>query len=429
MGTIPLGFLLTTSAVVVIIAALLVAAESSLARLSRAAVDDLIEDGRPRARRLDALLAARRPTVLSVRAARIASQTLATVAITIALTETGWRWWGVLLASIFVNWAVAYVAISLIPQQWAWRNPERVALALTPLLEVLVKAGHLGLPLVRLIRKLLPASPQTVAEARAEMAEEMREVVDQVGETEGFDADDRQMLRSVFELGHTYVREVMVPRTDMVTIQAEQSVAKAIALFVRSGYSRIPVIGADIDDVVGIVYFKDMISRLHHHPGDREIPVRQLCREAHFVPESTLADNQLRRMQSERVHMALVVDEYGGIAGLITIEDLIEEVVGELTDEHDRNVVEPEEIEPGVWRVPARYPIIELGELLGMEVEDEDVDSVGGLLAKAMGKVPLPGARAQALGIDMTAEEAQGRRRQVASIVARRVEPTEEEEN
>lgn len=428
MDTIPLGLLLTTAVVVVLLAALLVAAESSLARLSRAAVDDLIEDGRPRARRLDALLAARRPTVLSVRAARIASQTMATVAITIALTATGWRWWGVFLASICVNWAVAYVAISLVPQHWAWRNPERVALALTPLLETLVRFAHIGLPVVRLIRKLLPASPQTVAEARAEMAEEMREVVDQVGETEGFDADDRQMLRSVFELGHTYVREVMVPRTDMITIHADQILAKAIALFVRSGYSRIPVIGSDIDDVVGILYFKDVVSHLHHHPDESALAASQLCRAAHFVPEMTLADNQLRRMQSDRVHMALVVDEYGGIAGLITIEDLIEEVVGEVTDEHDRNVIEPEEVAPGQWRVPARFSIVELGELLGMEIEDEDVDSVGGLMAKAMGKVPLPGAHAQALGLELRAEEACGRRRQVGTILASRVIMQEKEE-
>ncbi|MDO5720962.1 MAG: hemolysin family protein [Actinomycetaceae bacterium] len=428
MGTIPLGLLLTTSVVVVLLAAVLVAAESSLGRLSRAAVEDLIEDGKKRATRLDALLATRRATVLSARAARIALQTLATVAITLALTDTGWRWWGILLASITINWAIAYVAISLIPQHLAWRNPEGVALAVTPLLETMLHAGRIGVPVMRLLRKLVPASPQTDAEARAEMAEEMREVVDQVGETEGFDANDREMLRAVFELGHTYVREVMVPRTDMVTINADQSAGKAIALFVRSGYSRIPVIGENIDDVVGILYFKDLISRLHYHPTEREMPVGGLCRPPHFVPEMTLADNQLRRMQKERVHMVLAVDEYGGIAGLLTIEDLIEEVVGEVTDEHDRNVIEPQEIEPGVWRVPARYPIVELGELLGMELEDEDVDSVGGLLSKAMGKVPLPGAKAQALGIEMTAEEAYGRRRQVATIVARRVE-SEREEN
>ncbi|MDO5048898.1 MAG: hemolysin family protein [Actinomycetaceae bacterium] len=429
MGSIPLGFLISTSIIVVFVAAILVAAESSISRLSKAAVEDLIEDKRKRARRLDALLDDRRRTALSARAGRIALQTAAAVAITIALTEGGWPWWVILLLSIGVNWLVAYVIISVIPQQIAWRNPEGVALATTPLMEFLRKLSRLGEPVMRLLRKFLPASPQTAAEARAEMTEEMREVVDQVGETEGFEDEDREMLRAVFELGHTYVREVMVPRTDMVTIGADTPLRKAITLFVRSGYSRIPVIGENTDDVVGIMYFKDVVSRLHYRPQDENKLVRDICREPHFVPEMTLADDELRRMQNARVHMVLVVDEYGGIAGLLTIEDLIEEIVGEVNDEHDRNVVEPEEVSPGVWRVPARYPIDELGELLGMEIEDEDVDSVGGLLQKAMGKVPLPGARTIALGVDMTAEEAIGRRRQIGTIVATKATIQNEEES
>lgn len=429
MGSIPLGLLITTSIVVVVFAAALLAAESSLQRLSRAAVDDLIDDKRKNAKRLDEILQHRHRANLTARAVRIALQTLATVAITIALTETGWRWWGILILAIIVNWLVAYVAISLIPQHIALRNPESVALAMTPVLEKLMSLGRFGDPVLRLIRRFFPAPPQTDAEARAEMAEEMREVVDQVGETSGFEAEDREMLRSVFELGHTWIREVMVPRTEMVTIHDDTPARKAITLFVRSGYSRIPVIGEDIDDVIGILYFKDLVSRLHRRPDDIDMPVRNMCREATFVPEMKRADDELRRMQNERVHLVLVVDEYGGIAGLLTIEDLIEEIVGEVNDEHDRNVVEPVEIEEGVWRVPARFPIDELGELLGLELDDEDVDSVGGLLQKALGKVPLPGARAEALGVAMTAEEAVGRRRQIGTIIARRIETDDESEN
>lgn len=429
MGSIPLGLLITTFVAAVVIAAVLLAAESSLQRLSRAAVDDLVEDKRKNATRLDNVLSHRHRAMLTSRAARIALQTLATVAITIALTATGWRWWLVLIISIIINWIVAYVAISLVPQHVAWRNPENVALALTPTMEKLMWLGRLGDPVVHLMRRFIPAPPQTDAEARAEMAEEMREVVDQVGETSGFEAEDREMLRSVFELGHTYVREVMVPRTDMVTIHADTPARKAITLFVRSGYSRIPVIGENIDDVVGILYFKDLVSRLHRRPDDIDQPIESMCREALFVPEMKRADDELREMQTERVHLVLVVDEYGGIAGLLTIEDLIEEIVGEVNDEHDRNIIEPTEIDDGVWRVPARFPIDELGELLGLEIEDEDVDSVGGLLQKALGKVPLPGARAEALGVAMTAEEAVGRRRQVGTIIARRMQADDESEN
>nr|MDK8534288.1 hemolysin family protein [Gleimia europaea] len=429
MGSIPIGLLAFLTVLFVITAAVLVAAESSVARLSRAAVDDLLEDGHRNAKRLLALVEERRRSVLAARAGRIAMQTGAAVAITIAFAQTGWRWWAVLLASLAINWLIAFAVISVFPQQVAWRNPERTALHTVGLLELTASIGRLGAPALRSLRKFFPAPEQTEAQARAEMTEEMREVVDQVGETEGFEDEDREMLRSVFELGHTFVREVMVPRTDMVTIQADTTLEKAIRLFIRSGYSRIPVIGESSDDIVGILYFKDLVTRVVDRPENREKPVRDVCREAHFVPEMLYADDELRHMQQLRVHMVMVVDEWGGIAGLLTIEDLIEEIVGEVMDEHDRRVVEPEEVEPGVWRVPARFPVIELGELMGLDIEDDDVDSVGGLLQKALGKVPLPGAKAEALGLELEAEEAIGRRRQVGTILATRLENEPEEES
>ena len=429
MGSIPIGLLAFLTVFFVITAAVLVAAESSVARLSRAAVDDLLEDGHKNAKRLLALVEERSRSVLAARAGRIAMQTGAAVAITIAFAQTGWRWWAVLLASLAINWLIAFAVISVFPQQVAWRNPERTALRTVGLLELTTSIGRLGAPALRSLRKFFPAPEQTEAQARAEMTEEMREVVDQVGETEGFEDEDREMLRSVFELGHTFVREVMVPRTDMVTIQADTTLEKAIRLFIRSGYSRIPVIGESSDDIVGILYFKDLVTRVVDRPENREKPVRDVAREAHFVPEMLYADDELRHMQQLRVHMVMVVDEWGGIAGLLTIEDLIEEIVGEVMDEHDRRVVEPEEVEPGVWRVPARFPVIELGELMGLDIEDEDVDSVGGLLQKALGKVPLPGAKAEALGLELEAEEAIGRRRQVGTILATRLENEPEEES
>ena len=428
MGGVPLGSLIVAGIAVTLLAAILVGAEAAVARLTRAAVDDLVEDGRARAPRLETLLEQRRRTLLSARAARVALQVLATVSFTLVLTQTRWAWWVVFLVSIGVNWVVAFFVISLLPQSVARRYPEGVALFATPLLELLIRASQMGEPFVRLAAQVVPASPQTDAEARAEMAEEMREVVDQVGETEGFEAEDREMMRSVIELGYTLVREVMVPRTDMVTIHADVAARKALGLFVRSGYSRVPVIGDDIDDVIGILYLKDLLGRIHRRPDDLDVPVRHICRDPRFVPEMKRADDELRAMQSERVHMVLVVDEYGGIAGLLTIEDLIEEIVGEVNDEHDRHVVEPEEIEHGVWRVPSRFPIDELGELLGRELEDDDVDSVGGLLTKAIGRVPLPGAEGEILGLILTAEDAVGRRRQVASIIAR-LAPTEDGED
>ncbi|EEH63962.1 CBS domain protein [Gleimia coleocanis DSM 15436] len=427
MNTVPLGLLITLSVLVVIVAGISVAAETALQRLSRAAVDDLVEAGKPRARRLEKLVDDRKRAVLSTRSWRLIFQTLSTVALTLVVASLISHWWLVLLVSIAINWAIVYLFVSLIPTRLAIRNPESVALLLTPLLELYLQGSKAWDPFISLLQKLVPASEQTDAEARAEMVEEMREVVDEVGETSGFEEEDREMLRSVFELGYTLVREVMVPRTEMVTIAAETTIDEALDLFVTSGYSRIPVIEDDIDDIVGIVYFKDVISRLRRRPDDKQVPVRNVCREPRFVPEVVLADDELRQMQASRVHLALVVDEYGGIAGLVTIEDLLEEIVGELTDEHDRNVTQPEEISEGVWRVPARFSLWELGELLGVELEDEDVDSVGGYLAKLLGKVPLPGDSAETDDIMITAEEAVGRRRQVGTVVATRKTEAESE--
>ena len=283
----------------------------------------------------------------------------------------------------------------------------------------LARLSHVADPLLTRVRSSRPAPEPTEAQARAELISDLREIVDEVGEPESFEEEDRDMVRSVLDLGHTLVREVMVPRTDMVTIDAETPAPSALRLFVRSGFSRIPVVGDDVDDIRGILFFKDLVSRWEANGGQLDLRAEQMMRPAEYAVEMKLADDMLRQMQAERFHMAIVIDEYGGVAGLVTLEDILEEVVGELTDEHDHHSIEPEETEPGTWRVPARYPISELGELLGRDIEDEDVDSVGGLLAKAIGRVPLPGATGTLAGVMMTAEEARGRRRQVSTILCR----------
>lgn len=422
MDSVPLGFLVAASLLVTVVAGISVAAETALQRLSHAAVEDLVETGRSRAKRLESLIDQRKRTAVVTRSWRLVFQTLAAVLITLAVVDLLQVWWLILLVSITISWLLTALFISLIPSRLALRNPESVALFLTPLLEAYLGFSKAGDPLFKALEKYVPATNQTDAEARAEMVEEMREVVDEVGETSGFAEEDREMLRSVFELGHTLVREVMVPRTEMVTISGQATLDEALDLFVTSGFSRIPVTDDDIDDVVGIIYFKDVVSRLRRRPEDLHTPVRKVCREPKFIPEVVFADDQLRQMQADRIHLVLVVDEYGGIAGLLTIEDLLEEIVGELTDEHDRNVIQPQEITPGVWRVPSRHSLWETGELLGIELEDEDVDSIGGLLGKVLGKVPLPKDSAETSGIRIEAEEAKGRRRQVATVLVRLIE-------
>ncbi len=419
-GSAPLAALVLIGALALLAAGVLAAVEAALQRLSRAAAKDLVEDGRLHATQLMELLTHRDRTRVIVRATRTVLQVVGAVAVTLALVSLPLEWWVVALIAVVVVGVAQFVLVTVVPTRVSTRNPERVALRGAPLGARLLRVSHVGDPLIRAVRGWMPQPSQTEAEARQEMADDLREIVDQVGETEGFEDEDREMLRSVFELGHTLVREVMVPRTDMVTIGANAPAREALGLFVRSGFSRIPVIGDDVDDVRGVLYFKDVVRRLETR-GEDLLVAEQMMRPASYTVETKRADDLLRQMQDEHFHLALVVDEYGGIAGLVTLEDLLEEVVGELTDEHDRGIIEPEEVEPGVWRVPSRFPVDELGELLGLEVEDEDVDSVGGLLGKAIGQVPLPGSTGDLLGIHMVAEETRGRRRQVGTVLCSRV--------
>ncbi|WP_331274737.1 hemolysin family protein [Schaalia sp. lx-260] len=416
-SSLPVAALLCVAFVALVMALFLSAMETGLAHLSRASVDDLIHDERRHASILKKLVEQRSRTDLTLRGLRTFWQVVLAVSLTVVFAHTQLPWWASACIALIVCSILQFMAVTLIATRIAGRQPDSIALIGARWTYRMLQISHIFDPIIHVMRGYFPQSSRTEAEVRAEMAEDLREMVDQVGETEMLEDKDRQMLRSIFELGHTLVREVMVPRTDMVTIDAQESARKALHLFVRSGFSRIPVIGHDVDDVRGILYFKDLVMRMEAHGGETNLVAEQMMRPAEFTIETKPADDLLRHMQTEHCHLALVVDEYGGISGLVTLEDLIEEVVGELTDEHDRKVREPEQLPDGSWRVSSRYGIWEVGELLGIEVEDEDVDSIGGLLAKAIGKVPLPGAVGDLAGVHMLAEEARGRRRQVDTIV------------
>lgn len=391
------------------------AIEHSLDRISRATAEDLVEDERRGAERVLAQVTDRARTERSVRALRLLLQTASAIMLTLVLVQTGWSWWAVTLASLAANWLLLAIPGSMIPRQFAMRVPESTLLTLRPITDAAVAVIRPFDPLLKLLAPLRSHAGQTEAETRQEMADDLREMVDQVGEAELFEDEDRRMLRSVFELGQTLVREVMLPRTDMITIGADKPLEKAMLLFVRSGFSRIPVVGENADDIKGVIYFKDCTRRLMQSPGSSDAPVTTVMRQAHFVPEMIYADDLLRTMQRESFHMALAVDEWGGIAGLVTLEDLLEQVVGELTDEHDSKEVEPVEVAPGVWNIPSKTSTDVLWDIFGIEIEDEDVDSVGGLVAKELNKVPLPGACITVKGLKIEALEAIGRRKQVAS--------------
>jgi len=232
----------------------------------------------------------------------------------------------------------------------------------------------------------------------------------------------------VFALGDTIAREVMVPRTEMVWIENEKTLQQALYLFMRSGFSRIPVIGESVDDVLGVLYLKDVVrSTQNGDPAASAMPVAELMRNATFVPESKPVDDLLSEMQAARTHLVIVVDEYGGTAGLVTIEDILEEIVGEITDEYDVERPPVETQEDGSVRVTARLPIEDLGEIFGVELPADEVETVGGLLAQTLGRVPIPGATVDVGGLHLIAEGTTGRRNRIDSVLVRRIEPEEPE--
>jgi CBS domain containing-hemolysin-like protein len=230
------------------------------------------------------------------------------------------------------------------------------------------------------------------------------------------------MVRSVFELGDTIVREVMVPRTDMVFIESDKTVEQALSLALRSGFSRIPVVGENEDDVVGIAYLKDIVKWSHEHPGaEATEKIATVMRAASYVPDSKPVDELLRQMQAQRNHVAIVIDEYGGTAGLVTIEDILEEIVGEITDEYDTDEQPPvERLPDGSARVTARLPVAELEDEFGVRIDAEDVETVAGLLAHALGRVPIAGSTASVSGLRLTAENLEGRRNKIRTVLVQR---------
>jgi CBS domain containing-hemolysin-like protein len=285
--------------------------------------------------------------------------------------------------------------------------------ALGPLPRLLVACGN-ALPPTRRVR---PPAGEDGPVDRAEL----RGLVDYLERRNGIEPGERDMVRSVFELGDTIVREVMVPRTDMVFIEADKTVEQALSLALRSGFSRIPVVGENEDDVVGIAYLKDIVAWSHEHPGaEATEKVATVIRPASYVPDSKPVDELLRQMQAQRSHVAIVIDEYGGTAGLVTIEDILEEIVGEITDEYDNEQPPVEWLSDGSARVTARLSATELGEQFGVNLEDEDVETVAGLLAHALGRVPIAGSTATVRGLRLTAENLAGRRNKIGTVLVER---------
>jgi len=410
MSAAPVGLLVAVAAAGFVLAAVLSAGEAAVLRVTRSAVSELVTDGHRAAARVRRLAADPARTAAKAAFVRLLAEMTASACITLVLAVGALGWWQVLGLSVLISGLVALVIVRISPRTLGRNQPLRVLVAVSGLFVLVVR-----LPLGR----LAPTARRT-----GEVDEdELRDMVDRVSESEGIEDDEREMFRSVFELGDTLTREVMVPRTEMITTSATTPLRKALALLVRSGYSRVPVTGNSVDDLRGVVFLKDVVRRIQDWPLAADDPVETLLRPAVFVPETKPVDDLLREMQASSSHIAMVVDEYGGIAGLVTFEDALEEIVGELTDEHDSSGPEVEDLGDGTFRVPTRLPVDELGELFDLDLDDDDVDTAGGLLAKAIGKVPLPGSAGEIHGLRLRGDRVQGRRKQLATLVVGLSEP------
>jgi CBS domain containing-hemolysin-like protein len=397
---------LVFTSLLVPLAGLFAAADASLGTVSRARVDALVRAGRTGSRQLAIVVADRPRYVNLLLLSRLACETLATVLATmVAIHLVKPIWLGAVLAWLIML-VVSYVLIGVGPRTIGRQNPYDIGLLLAAPVRAL--AALLG-PLTRLLivvgNAITPGPGFREGPFSSEV--ELREAVDLAGARGVVEEDERQMIHSVFELGDTPTRDVMVPRTDLIWIERHKTVHDGLSLALRSGYSRIPVLGDGVDDVIGVAYLKDLAASVEAGAPDRQIT--EVMRPATFVPDSKPADDLLKEMQRSRSHMAIVVDEYGGTAGVVTIEDILEEIVGEITDEYDTQEIPPvQTVDEHTVRVAARLPVDELAELFGAELEPElaeaDVDTVGGLLAQRLGRVPLPGACAEVAGLSLLAE-------------------------
>ncbi|NKY45525.1 hemolysin family protein [Nocardia cerradoensis] len=400
------------------------AIDSALMTVSAARVEDLVRADRPGARRLARITVDRPRYVNLMVLLRLTCEIAATVLLVAALGEVlSWGWALAVTAVIMV--VIDYVVIGVGPRTLGRQHAYSISLAAAlPVQAIGTLLGPVSRLLIMIGNAITPGRGFRNGPFASEV--ELREIVDMAQQSGVVDSEERRMIQSVFELGDTAARAVMVPRTEMVWIEADKTVAQAMSLAVRSGHSRIPVVGENVDDILGVVYLKDLVP---YADRGRTVQVRAVMRPAVFVPDSKPLDALLDEMQRRRNHMALLVDEYGGIAGLVTIEDVLEEIVGEIADEYDTDEIAPvEELGEGVYRVSTRLPVEDLGELFGLEIEDEDVDTVGGMLAHTLGRVPLPGSEVVVHGLLLQGEggaDTRGRVR-VHTVVARRAgEPGE----
>jgi putative hemolysin len=399
--------LIVVIVVLLLLSALMALAETAFVRISRIRLMNLADEGDKRAERLLRLLERPEQTLNSVLLVLLACQMISATLLG-TLLEPSFGAFGVFVGIVF-EITVVFTFAEVAPKTFAVQHAERAAMAVSgiltfvtrfPPLRILTR-GFIGLANVVLPGRGLRGGP-FVTEA------EILTMADVAAQEASIETEERELIHSIFEFGDTVVREVMVPRPDMVAVAADATVDEAIRIAISAGKSRLPAYEETTDDIKGLVFLKDLVTRSGSGEGNE--PVRPMLRKSHFVPESKRVAELLRQMQTEKFHMAIVIDEHGGTAGLVTMEDLLEEIVGEITDEYDIDEPQVEQLPGGAFRVPGRTPIDEVNELLDAELPQEEWDTVGGLVLDALGHVPEEGECARVDGLEFCAERVQGRR-------------------
>ena len=412
-------YALVGALILVLAAAFFGAAQTALSRMSLRKAQKLVDQQRNGAERVVRLMKepARTLNILALLVLVVQVVAVALVAVVVAQYLDGRL--AVAVAGV-VAAAALFVGAEVAPKTLAVQRTEAVALRtsrwvllfarpLSPIVSLLIWAGNVIAP-----GKGLKQGPFVTED-------EIREMIDVAESDEVIEESERAMIHSIFELGDTVVREIMVPRPDMVTVSVDASLGQVLDTILRAGHSRVPVYREERDQICGLIYAKDVLRRLHTS-GDEKGPWEDLLRKPYFVPELQPVDSLLRELQADKVHMAVVVDEYGATAGIVTIEDILEEIVGEIVDEYDREEALVEELAPDAWRLDARLPVDELNELLDTDLPRQEWDTVGGLLFGLLGHVPTPGERIEVEGVRLTAERVRGRR--IAKVLVKRLPVT-----
>lgn len=414
---------------------MMAAAESAVARVTRSSLNNRILDVQTSAESrfvalkqlnrihiVQRLIIDRYATASSCAFARIVCNVLDGVLVSLICTLLDAPLWAVVLAGVLSALCIGVVSVLVRPRANGESKPLDIMLRqarvvsvvclLTPFAKI---TGHAA---AWAKTGKTTASLSEDEELERIHREQGKAAIDRLVEAGDFDKEVSEMMRNVLTLSDTLTREIMVPRTDMICIAQDATLEQVLRMFSRSGFSRVPVIGESVDDLVGMVYLKDAVKAVAFNAEANARSVTSIVREPLLVPESKPVDDLFHQMQRQRQHAAIVVDEYGGIAGLVTIEDAIEQIVGELEDEHDRTQrQEPVQLGPGQWQFPARAPIADVEDAFEITIDEDDVDTVYGLLTKLLGRVPIVGSSAQGHGLRFTAVDSAGRRKKVSTVL------------